>query len=119
MYWKSEFILYFYSTFVTYVKQWWYNFVHNTKKFYEFTLLFKHKILYKDRRYEFLPSWIVIVSEYLLARQTYRNSRSGVVVGQPSAYYPENIDVINILLSVSIYYPDWHRLVLNKRRKIV
>ena len=79
----------------------------------------RHKILYKDRRYEFLPSWRVIVSEYLLARQTYRNSLSRVVVGQPSAYYPENIDVINILLSVSVYCPDWHRLVLNKRRKIV
>ena len=79
----------------------------------------KHKILYKDRKYEFLPSWRVIVSDYLLARQAYRDSLSGVVVGQPSAYYPENTDVINILLSVSIYYPDWHRLVLNKRRKIV
>ena len=79
----------------------------------------KHKILYKDRRYEFLPSWRVIVSDYLLARQTYRDSLSGVVVGLPVAYYPENIDVINILLSVSVYYPDWHRLVLNKRRKIV
>jgi hypothetical protein len=78
----------------------------------------KHNILYKDRRYEYLPSWKVTVSEYLLARQTYRDSLPRVVIGQPSAYYPENIDIINILLSVSVYCPDWHRLVLNKRRKI-
>ena len=79
----------------------------------------KHKILTRNRLYEFQWSWNVIVSNYLLARQSYRNSLSGVVVGLPSAYYPEDIDVINILLSVSIYSPDWHRLVLNKRRKIV
>jgi hypothetical protein len=79
----------------------------------------KHKILKRTPGYEFLWSWNVIVSEYLLARQSYRNSLSGVVVGLPSAYYPEDIDAINILLSVSNYSPDWHRLVLNKRRKIV
>ncbi len=79
----------------------------------------KHKILTRDLLYEFQWSWNVIVSDYLLARQSYRNSLSGIVIGLPSVYYPEDIDIINILLSVSIYSPDWHRLVLNKRRKIV
>jgi hypothetical protein len=79
----------------------------------------KHKISTRETLYGFRWSWNVIVSDYLLARQSYRNSLSGVVVGLPSAYYPEDIDAINILLSVSNYSPDWHRLVLNKRRKIV
>ncbi len=79
----------------------------------------KHKILEGGPEYGFPWSWNAIVSDYLLARQSNRNSLSGIVVGLPSAYYPEDIDVINILLSVSNYSPDWSRLVLDKRRKIV
>jgi hypothetical protein len=77
----------------------------------------KHKILKRGPSYGYLWSWDVLVKEYLLSRQSYRDSIKGSVIGPLSAYYPEDLDVINILLSVSRYSPDCHRRVRNKRQR--
>jgi|LauGreDrversion4_1035100.scaffolds.fasta_scaffold200283_1 hypothetical protein len=77
----------------------------------------KHKILRRGPSYGYLWSWDVLVKEYLLSRQSYRDSIKGSVIGPLSAYYPEDLDVINILLSVSKYSPDWHRAVRNKKQR--
>ena len=81
----------------------------------------KHIVLKKKRpttSYEYLPSWSDIVEPYLLSRQLHRNSLSGAVIGSPSPYYPEDIDLINIVLVAATYSPDWGRLVLSKRRRL-
>ena len=79
----------------------------------------KHKILKKARNsYEYRWSWNEILGDYLIARQTHRDSLSGAVIGPPSAYYPEDLDVINIVLVASTYCPEWARLSLRKRRRI-
>jgi hypothetical protein len=77
-----------------------------------------HKRLKRGPSYGYLWSWDVLVKEYLLARQSHRDSFKGSVSGPPSPYYPEDLDVINILLCVSKYSSDWSRTVLNKRRKL-
>jgi hypothetical protein len=77
----------------------------------------KHKILKRGPSYGYQWSWDVLVKEYLLARQSYRNSQEGSVIGQLSAYYPEDSGVINILLCVSKHSPDCSRTVLNKRQR--
>ena len=77
----------------------------------------KHIILKKKRpttSYEYLPSWSDIVEPYTLSRQLHRNS----LTGNPSPYYPEDLDLINIVLVAATYSPDWGRLVLNKRRRL-
>ena len=78
----------------------------------------KDKTLQGVSEYEHPWSWNVIVSEYLLARQSHRDSLSGTIIAPPSPYYPEDIDVINILLSVSNCSLDSYRQVQNKRRKL-
>ena len=81
----------------------------------------KHIILKKKRpttSYEYLPSWSDIVEPYTLSRQLHRNSLSGAVIGDPSPYYPEDLDLINIVLVAATYSPDWGRLILNKRRRL-
>ena len=81
----------------------------------------KHTILQKKRprnSYEYRWSWNQILDQYLLARQLHRDSLSGVVIGRPSPYYPEDIDLINIVLVASTYNPDWTRLVARKRRRL-
>ena len=78
----------------------------------------KHKVLRKGHSYVIeLFNWDVLVKDYLLARQFYRDSLDASVIRPPSAYYLEDLDVINILLCVSKYYPDWSRAVLNKRQR--
>ena len=77
----------------------------------------KHKILKRGPSYGYLWSWDVLVKEYLLSRQSYRDSIKGSVIGPLSAYYPEDLDVINILLCVSKYSSDWHRAERNKRQR--
>ena len=81
----------------------------------------KHIILKKKRpttSYEYLPSWSDIVEPYTLSRQLHINSLSGAVIGNPSPYYPEDIDLLNIVLVASTYSPDWTRLVLRKKRRL-
>jgi hypothetical protein len=46
----------------------------------------KHKILKRGPSYGYLWSWDVLVKEYLLARQSYRDSIKGSVIGSLSAY---------------------------------
>ena len=77
----------------------------------------KHKILKRGPSYGYLWSWDVLVKEYLLSRQSYRDSIKGSVIGPLSAHCPEDLDVINILLSVSRYSSDWHMTVRNKRQR--
>jgi hypothetical protein len=69
-------------------------------------------------RIEYRWNWSEIVGDYLLARQAHRDSLSGAVIGPLSAYYPEDIDLINIVLVASIYSPEWTRQVKSKRRRI-
>ncbi len=79
----------------------------------------KHIILEKARKsYEYRWSWNEILGDYLLARQTHRDSLLGAVIGPPTAYYPEDLDLINIVLVASTYCPEWARLALRKRRRI-
>ena len=78
----------------------------------------KHQALREVSDYKHPWSWNVIVSEYLLARQIHRDLVSGIVIAPPSPYYPGDIDVINILLSVSNCSPDLYRRLQNKRRKL-
>ena len=81
----------------------------------------KHTIL-KNKRpttsYEYRWSWSQILEQYLLARRLHRDSLSGSVIGNPSPYYPEDIDLINIVLVASTYSPNWTRLVVSKRRRL-
>ena len=81
----------------------------------------KHTIL-KNRRprnsYEYRWNWSQILSEYLQARQFHRDLLSGAVIEPTSAYYPEDIDIINIVLVASTYSPNHTRLVERKRRRL-
>ena len=81
----------------------------------------KHIIL-KNKRptnsYEYRISWRDIVEPYLLSRQLHRNSLSETVIGEPSPYYPEDIDLLNIVLVASTYSPSWTRQVGSKRRRL-
>ena len=81
----------------------------------------KHIIL-KNKRptnsYEYRISWRDIVEPYLLSRQLHRNSLSETVIGEPSPYYPEDIDLLNIVLVASTYSPSWTRQVVSKRRRL-
>ena len=58
------------------------------------------------------------MSEYLLARQFHRDSLSGAAIGPQSAYYPENKDLINIVLVASTYSSNYTRPVESKRRRL-
>ena len=81
----------------------------------------KHTILQNRRprnSYEYRWNWSQILSEYLLAHQSHRNSLSGAVIGPPSAYYPEDIDLINIVLVASTYSSNYTKLVESKRRRL-
>lgn len=81
----------------------------------------KHIILKSKRPrddWEYRLNWSEILKGYLEARQSHRDSLSRAVIRPPSAYYPETIDVINILLVASIYSPNYTRLVLRKRRRL-
>ena len=66
----------------------------------------KHIIL-KNKRpttsYEYLPRWSDIVEPYLLSRQLRRNSLSRAVIGSPSPYYSEDLDLINLVLAAATY----------------
>ena len=81
----------------------------------------RHTIL-KNKRpttsYEYRWSWSQILEQYLLARRLHRDLLSGSVIGNPSPYYPEDIDLINIVLVASTYSPNWTRLVVSKRRRL-
>ena len=79
-------------------------------------------IVLKNKRpttsFEYRPSWSDLVEPYLLSRQLHQNSLSGAVIGSPSPYYPEDIDLLNIVLVASAYSPNWTRLVVSKRRRL-
>ena len=66
----------------------------------------KHIIL-KNKRpttsYEYLPRWSDIVEPYLLSRQLHRDSLPGAVIGSPSPFYPEDLDLINLVLVAATY----------------
>ena len=40
------------------------------------------------------------------------------MIGSPSPYYPEDIDLINLVLVAATYSPDWGKLVLSKKRRL-
>jgi hypothetical protein len=69
---------------------------------------------------ESLWSWNVLVKDYLLARQSYRDSIGEGAFGHlvPCAYFPEDKDVINILLCVATYSSDSIQTNPNKRLKV-
>ncbi len=79
-----------------------------------------HKSLRREFPFDPLRGWNVIVKDYLLARQSYRESIEVSVFNHlgPRPYYPEDLDVINILLSVGKFSSDCKKANLNKRLKV-
>ncbi len=62
-----------------------------------------HKSLRRAFPFGSLWSWNVLVKDYLRTRQSYRDSIGEGVFGHltPCTYYLEDLDVINILLTVA------------------